>query len=135
MYKHDAKLSTECWNLRTTQLNPRVSWKIKGIYKSYNSTSKRCNLYLTEKREILDKPAKNLLNKRSEIISKCRHNNKYRLKILASSMTLLTQVTLLKKMSCNDCNIVTTLQRQLMESNYQAENCKVIYTKLSVLEC
>ena len=36
---------------------------------------------------ILDDPDKNLLNKRSEIISQCRHKNKYRLKTLASSMT------------------------------------------------
>ena len=44
-------------------------------------------LCLTEKLEILDDPDKNLLNKRSEIISQCRHKNKYRLKTLASSMT------------------------------------------------
>ena len=30
--------------------------KIKGICKSYNPTSKRCNLCLTEKLEILDDP-------------------------------------------------------------------------------
>ena len=40
-----------------------------------------------EKLEILDEPDKNLLNKRSEIISQCRHKNKYRLKTLASNMT------------------------------------------------
>ena len=85
--KHDTKPSTEFWNLKTKQLNPQISWKIKGIYKSYNPTSKRCNLCLTEKAEILDDPGKNLLNKRSEIISQCRHKNKYRLKTLASSMT------------------------------------------------
>ena len=83
---HDTKLSTEYWNLKMKQLNPQISWKIKGIYKSYNPTSKRCKLCLTEKLEILDDPDKNLLNKRSEIISQCRHNNKYRLKTLASSM-------------------------------------------------
>ena len=88
LYKHDTKPSTECWNLKMKQLNPQLSWKIKGIYKSYNSTSKRCNLCLSEKLEILDDPYKNLLNKRSEIISQCRHENKYRLKTLASNMTL-----------------------------------------------
>ena len=36
---------------------------------------------------LLDDPEKNLLNKRLEIISQCRHKNKYRLKTLASSMT------------------------------------------------
>ena len=54
-YKHfDTKLSTEHRNLKTKQLNPWISWKMKGIYKSYNPTSKRCNLSLTEKLEILD---------------------------------------------------------------------------------
>ena len=86
-YRHDTKLSTEYWNLRMKQLNPQISWKIKGVYKSYNTTSNRCNLCLTEKLEILDDPDKNLLNKRSEIISQCLDKNKYGLKTLASSMT------------------------------------------------
>ena len=68
------------------QLNPQISWEIKGIYKSYNPTSKRSNLCLTEKLEILDDPDKNLLNKRSEIISQYRHRNKYKLKTLASNI-------------------------------------------------
>ena len=54
------------------QLNPQISWKIKGIYKSYNPTSKRCNLSLTEKLEILDDPDLNI---------------HHRLKTLASNMT------------------------------------------------
>ena len=87
LYKHDTKLSTEYWNLKMKQLNPRISWKIKGIYKSYNPTSKRSNLCPTEKLEILDDPYKNLLNERLEIISQCRHKNKYRFKTIASSMT------------------------------------------------
>ena len=31
LYKHDTKLSTEYLNLKTKQVNPRISWKIKGI--------------------------------------------------------------------------------------------------------
>ena len=86
-YKRDTKLSIEYWNLKMKHLNPQISWKIKRIYKSYNPTSKCCDICLTEKLEILDHPEKNLLNKRSEIISQCRHKNNYRLKTLASSMT------------------------------------------------
>ena len=37
--KHDTKLSTEYWSLKMKQLNPLISWKLKGIYKSYNPTS------------------------------------------------------------------------------------------------
>ena len=58
LYKDDTKLST-------MQLNPKISWKIKGIYKSYNPTSKCCNLCLTEKLEIIDGPDKNLDQKSS----------------------------------------------------------------------
>ena len=43
LYKHDTKLSTEYWNVKMKQLNPQISLKMKGIYKSYNPTSKRCN--------------------------------------------------------------------------------------------
>ena len=64
-------------------LNPQISWKIKRVYKSYNPISKRCNLCLTEKLETLDDPDRNLLNKRSEIISQHCHKNKYRLETLA----------------------------------------------------
>ena len=54
LYKHDTKLSTEYWNVKMKQQNPQISWKIKGIYELYNPTSKRCNLFLTEKLEILE---------------------------------------------------------------------------------
>ena len=87
LYKHDTKLSTEYWIFKMRQLNPQISWKIKGVSKSYNPTSKRCNLYFTEKLEILDDPDKNLLNKRSEIISQCHHTNNSRLKALTSKLT------------------------------------------------
>ena len=53
LYKRDTKLSTENRNLKVKQINPQISWKIKGIYKFYNPTSKRCNLCLTEKLENL----------------------------------------------------------------------------------
>ena len=69
------------------QLNPQISWKIKGIYNYYIPNSKRCNLCLTKKLEILDDPDKNLLNKRLEVISQSRHKNKHGLKTLASHMT------------------------------------------------
>ena len=82
-YKNDAKLSTEYWALKTKQLNPKVSWQIKRRCNSYNPISRKCNLCLNEKLEIQDDQDKNLSNKRSEIISHCRHQNKFKLKTLA----------------------------------------------------
>ena len=39
-YKNDTKLSIEYWTLKEKRLNPKVSWEIKGQFKSYNPTSK-----------------------------------------------------------------------------------------------
>ena len=80
--KNDTKLSTEYWKLANNKFHPQISWSIKGNYKSYNPNSKRCSLCLHEKLEIVDDPKEILLNKRSEVISQCRHRNKYKLKTL-----------------------------------------------------
>ena len=44
--------------------------------KPYQNESKRCNLCLTEKYHILTSLV-NLINKRSELVSKCHHENKF----------------------------------------------------------
>ena len=83
--KNDTNLSTEYWKLANKKLHTRISLSIKGNYKTYNPNSKRCSLYLHEKLEILNDPEEILLNKRSEVISQCRHRNKYKLKTLVSN--------------------------------------------------
>ena len=45
------------------------------------------NLCLNEKLVIIDDPDKNLLSKRSEVISQCRHRNKFKLVNLTSCKT------------------------------------------------
>ena len=82
--KNDTKLSIEYWKLPNNKLHPRISWSIKGNYKSYNLNWNRYSLCLHEKLEIVDDPKKILLNKRSEMISQCRHRNKYKLKTVVS---------------------------------------------------
>ena len=74
--KNDTRLSTEYWKLANKKLHPRISWSIKGNYKSYNSNKKRGSLCLHEKLEIVDDPEEILLNKRLEVISQCRHRSK-----------------------------------------------------------
>ena len=82
--KNDTKFSTEYWKLANKTLHPRISWSIKGNYKSCNLSSKRC-LCLHEKLEIVDDLKEILLNKRSEVISQRRHQNKYKPKALVSN--------------------------------------------------
>ena len=60
---------------------PKITWTIEKTAQAYNNISKKCNLCLQEKIEIIEYPdQKNLLNKRSELINKCRHENKFLLK-------------------------------------------------------
>ena len=67
-------LTTEYWKLANKKLDPRISWSIKGKYKSYNPNSRRCSLCLHETFEIMDDPGEILLNKHSQVIFECSSN-------------------------------------------------------------
>ena len=57
---------------------PVMHWSVIDHAKPSQNKSKRCNLCLTEKYYILTSPV-NLINKRSELVSKYRHENKCQL--------------------------------------------------------
>ena len=78
-YQTDTELSNEYWNIISASKNSSKSWEILGTHKSYNQSSKRWLLCLNEKLAIALHKDDNILNKRSAIISKCRHRNKYML--------------------------------------------------------
>ena len=46
---------------------------------TYDPFGKKCNLCLNEKLSIIDDPDKELLNKKSEVISQCHHQIKFKL--------------------------------------------------------
>ena len=58
---------------------PTITWKISKQSSSYDLSKQRCPLCTTEKAEILYFHDTNLLNKKSEMISTCRHQIQYRL--------------------------------------------------------
>ena len=77
-YQTDTELSNEYWKIMSAGKSLDISWEILGTHKSYNQSSKRCFLCLNEKLAIaLHGDGLNMLNKRSEVINKCRHRNKY----------------------------------------------------------
>ena len=76
-YKNDTELASEFWRIKNLNGSSTIKWSLLGKYKSYDPNTKRCNLCLAEKYEILTHKGDNLLNKRSEIISTCRHKRKY----------------------------------------------------------
>ena len=58
-----------------------LKWSLVKSVPSYSNIYKKCLLCLNEKLEIVNfKDQDHLLNKCSELISKCRHANKYLLR-------------------------------------------------------
>jgi hypothetical protein len=81
-FKYESKatateLSKYVWRLKNEGTSdPILHWEIIDHAKSYRNGSKACNLCLTEKYHIITSKLF-LLNKRSELVSKCRHSNKF----------------------------------------------------------
>ena len=74
-YANDTSLSKYIWEMKDKHnTTPTLMWCIVKSVPGYSNISKRCMLCLHEKYEILNYPdQEELLNKRSEIVSKCQH--------------------------------------------------------------
>ena len=78
-YEKKTELSKYIWNLKDKGEDFTFKWSVAAKAFPY-TCSKRCDLCLTEKLLIAKADPRTLLNKRSEIVSKCRHCNKFTLK-------------------------------------------------------
>ena len=76
-YRHSTSLSKHVWALKDEQIGYNIQWSVLRKAKEYQNTTKRCNLCLAEKLEIIMAKKEHSLNRRSELISKCRHENKF----------------------------------------------------------
>ena len=74
---NQTELSKYTWQLDRDGAKYDVAWKILQRASSYSNISKRCDLCLTEKLLITRANKATLLNKRSEIASKCRHKSRF----------------------------------------------------------
>ena len=77
--KSDTELSNEFWRIKDNKHSANITWDILGRHQAYNTSSKRCSLCLNEKLKIVLHRDNNMLNRRTEILNKCRHKNKYAL--------------------------------------------------------
>ena len=78
-YDNATSLSTHIWSLQRENTAYSIRWRIIARARSYCPESKRCGLCTTEKARILFYPGNNLINKKSEIMGKCRHRAKHKL--------------------------------------------------------
>ena len=72
-----AELSKELWQIKMKNYTPEITWRIIRKCLPYNYNSRKCYLCLNEKLEMALYEGENLLNKKTELISKCRHQNKF----------------------------------------------------------
>ena len=79
-YELESELSKEYWNIKRNKQTPKVTWKIVKKCPPFNRAAIKCYLCTAEKLEIALFKGSNILNKKSELVSKCRHINKFILK-------------------------------------------------------
>ena len=78
--KNQTALSKHYWGLKDKGLTPDIQWSILKRSSTPKSFDSRCNLCLEEKIHILLFPEpRELLNKRNELIARCRHWAKFKL--------------------------------------------------------
>ena len=76
-YSNTTKLSKHIWDLKNSQTTYSIHWSILSHAPAYSNKTKKCNLCLAEKVRILQADKNTLLNTRSELVSKCCHENKF----------------------------------------------------------
>ena len=73
-YEHDTykhKFSKHIWSLKDSNIEFNLKWRIKTKATPYKCGSRKCDLCLAEKVAIARFKGVGLLNKRTELISKC----------------------------------------------------------------
>ena len=78
-YRNSTELSKHIWELKEKGEDYALEWRIKERARTYSSISKRCGLCTAEKDSIITADKEKTLNKRSEMISKCKHAAKFSL--------------------------------------------------------
>ena len=89
-YANETELSKHIWDLKRKNIPFSLTWSVLKRAATYSAGRKRCNLCLEEKLMILKADKRNLLNKRTEIISKCHHENKFYVKSFCRRKNIVT---------------------------------------------
>ena len=73
----DTELCKYLWKLKEENVDYNLQWSIKTYEFPYKCGTRKYDLRLTEKMIIARSYPRKLLNKRTELVSKCRHGNKF----------------------------------------------------------
>ena len=73
----NTELPKYLWKLKEENIDYNLQWRVKAYGSTYKCGTRKCDLSLTEKKIIARSDPKKLLNKQTELVSKCRHRNKF----------------------------------------------------------
>ena len=74
---NDTELSKYLWKLKEESADCNLQWSIKAYASPYKCGTRKCDLCFTEKLIIVRSDPKKLLEKRTELVFKCRHRNTF----------------------------------------------------------
>ena len=77
IYSNETALLSHIWKLKRNKRPYKIKWSIIRKAGSYIPGATNCNLCSTEKLSILKANRNTILNKRSELFTKCRHQKKF----------------------------------------------------------
>ena len=77
--RHNTALSAYIHSLKDRKIEYKIKWKINSKAFPYQCGGRRCDLCLQEKLVICLADPATTLNRRTEIVSKCRHKRKFTL--------------------------------------------------------
>ena len=77
--RESTELSKHIWKLKDKNINYNIRWKIIKQVPKIKNGNQMCRLCITEA-AIIMKSKIGRLNKRTEVMNKCRHTNKFLLK-------------------------------------------------------
>ena len=89
-YGNSTELLKYVWQLKKAGKKFKITWSINLRAQAYSNITNRCNLCLTKKLSFINADKPTTLNKRPELISKCRHEHKYYLACFSRDNTQLT---------------------------------------------
>ena len=95
------ELSKYIWTLKDSNTPFVIKWRVHRRAAAYSNKSKRCNLCLAEKLAIAECDKHGSLNKRSELVSKCRHENKFYLSNFIPKITARTASVRMEALNCH----------------------------------
>ena len=77
LYASNTELSKYVWSLKEKNKEYNIKWDIVKQVPSYKSGGKQCSLCSNEKLHILKAEKGSILNKRSELFSRCIHQRRF----------------------------------------------------------